>query len=210
MKKVIFKIFILMFLVSIIFFTPFFINSANTSVIYNQNTSTFIIPTFSKYYKSMDQVLEPIMLILGGFKKDSVQQTHPWHVRNIDPNLISKENSLSFEGSDYYTIYKTQKGPGFHIPILGGWKKYVVLEVESSNTPWYIGWIVYDKNNNGEIIFSQININPINQNKVKVLSGSPNLYGYFFAIDKKGNQIKVEKIGDGVLGDNKYKDISLF
>lgn len=77
----------------------------------------------------------------------------------------------------------------FHIPVLGGWKNYIVLEPKHVNDIWHVGW----KQKN-----AQISILPIT-GPIRVLCGSKDVY--FFGLNQNGEQIEIHQIGKGKIGD---------
>lgn len=79
----------------------------------------------------------------------------------------------------------------FHLPRLGGWKNYVVLEPTSGDGKgWHVGWIA------GNVIgVSRIPLN----GPVRVLVGSGKVS--WFGVNSDGGQIKLRQVGIGRIGD---------
>ena len=73
--------------------------------------------------------------------------------------------------------------------MLGGWKRYIVLEPTHEVRLWHVGWITSDV-----IGFSRISID----GPVRVLVG-PGSVSYF-GLDTHGNQLELRKIGEGEVG----------
>ena len=49
--------------------------------------------------KIADVAMRPLMFMLGGFRRDSMQETHPWHCRrDIDPSLIDPALTVTTNG----------------------------------------------------------------------------------------------------------------
>ena len=49
--------------------------------------------------KMADVAMRPLMFVLGGFRRDSMQETHPWHCqRDIDPSLIDPALTVTTNG----------------------------------------------------------------------------------------------------------------
>lgn len=49
--------------------------------------------------KIADVAMRPLMFVLGGFRRDSMQETHPWHCqRDIDPSLIDPALTVTTNG----------------------------------------------------------------------------------------------------------------
>lgn len=155
-------------------------------------------------YRVFDYVLLPFMVILGGFKKDVVQQTHAWHCKNIDPKKIDLTKSVEVKGSDSSKYENTGgifKHLGlFHMPIFGGWKNYIVLE--SKESPWYVGWLSCE--------FSQLHCLPIKGNKVKVLTGKKGTKTLFFGVNQNVEQVIIKSVAEGKLGDGEFNKVPLY
>ena len=166
------------------------------------------MPKLLPLFRLIDWAMVPIMFVLGGFKKDSVQETHPWHCfRGFSPDDIDQSLAVPHQGTDNST-FKRHFLFLFHAPILGGWKNYVVLQPKQPTTPFYIGWVTYHKDTKAPLDIG-INKLPIVDRAVRLLSGPPHYAGYFFAIDDKGRQIALEKVATGRLGDNAHPGLRL-
>lgn len=150
------------------------------------------------------------MFVAGGCKLDSIQETHRWHCQKINPILIDHNLSVIVEGTDNskYTnrIFPV---PIFHIPILGGWKNYIVLKAESNRSEWHIGW-VHLRYSEGFIPRHSVHKLKLTNDKIRMLSLPKGHITVFFAVSQEGSQIPLTKIGEGFLGDNKNKKIRLF
>lgn len=166
-------------------------------------------PKTQFFFRAIDYAMIPIMYILGGFKKDAMQETHPWHsYRAFDPASIDKGLAVESKGTDART-FKRHFLFLFHAPIFGGWKHYIALSPISPTTPFFIGWLVYNSNTN-KIVEKGINKLPIHSGTIRTLVGPPTNTVYFFAVDKNGQQIKLDETGRGTLGDKKFPGIRLF
>ena len=78
----------------------------------------------------------------------------------------------------------------FHIPIIGGWRDYVVVS-PASHESWYIGWISAQS-----LAVSRIKVT----GPIRMLLSSESVS--FFAINpKNGEQVPLKKIGVGRIGD---------
>lgn len=89
--------------------------------------------------------------------------------------------------------------PLFHLPILGGWKNYVVLEPYCKAQEWHIGWISEDVSG-----ISRIKV----RGPARLLLGPCNVS--FFGINTDGYQIAIQKVGEGQIGDRgKYAQTPL-
>ncbi len=170
--------------------------------------SPFKLPKMNPMLQFADSALTPIMFILGGFKSDSVQQTHAWHsFRDFDLKDVDLDQAVPHAGTDNRS-FKRHFLFLFHAPIFGGWKNYIVLAPKQPIDTFFIGWIIYDKSTN-KLLEKGIHKLPI-KNRIRMLSGPPNYKGYFFAVDKNGNQIEIKQAGSGILGDHKYPGTRLF
>ena len=79
--------------------------------------------------------------------------------------------------------------PIFHIPLFGGWSKFVVLET-TQNELWYIGWLTGDTLGVSKIPLT---------GPVRVLVGS--LPAQFFALRlADGVQLELKSTGHGRVG----------
>lgn len=80
--------------------------------------------------------------------------------------------------------------PLFHIPVLGGWRRFMVLE-PSLDVSWHVGWIADD----GIIGVSLIQL----EGSVRVTIG-PDM-STFFAIRADGSQLPLRRMGEGLIGE---------
>ena len=167
----------------------------------------FNIPETPFIFRLIDILMIPVMYVLGCFKLDSLQETHPWHSwRNFSENDINKNDSVTITGTDQKTFVKHFLFL-FHAPIFGGWKNYSVYSPENNVRLFHIGWIVYENETLKEVGISKL---PIKNGAIRMLDGPPAYVVTFFAINGEGNQIKIKRIGNGRLGDNRYRGIRLF
>lgn len=141
-----------------------------------------------------DTLMIPLMHCLSG-TMEKPQQTHFWNniklkkqnVEHLDP-----ENMVRCQGVTDSTSRKILGIPIFHIPILGGWRDYVVLELneEGCDSGWHVGWITDDV-----IGVSRIKL----ANQVRFLLGPGDVT--FFGVTTSGKQISIRQSGDGRIGD---------
>lgn len=150
----------------------------------------------TRYQQLADIAMRPLMYVLGRGRMDSVQETHPWHVQHIDPNLVDDEMSVVILGDK--EALSDRFGPLHH--MFGGWKHYVTLEAEP---PFHIGWI-FKKDSQPVPSQSAINRLQIEDKNVRMLAGPEGTRTQFFAVGPNGEQIGLRKIGQGVLGDNQF------
>ncbi len=136
----------------------------------------------------------PLMDLAQGTIFESPQETHRWNNHKLTQNEI--------EGLDHTTVVDVSadptarrrywwKIPIFHIPILGGWRSYVVLRPKHHLVDdWYVGWIAKDV-----IGVSRIPLT----GPVRVLRGDDDVA--FFGVYADGTQVPIEQIGKGRIGD---------
>lgn len=140
-----------------------------------------------------DKLMLPIMYFLQGNFREVPQRTHKWNnvkypIENVN-QLISKM-ICTVEGDENATRRWFLKViPIFHMPIFGGWKRFIVLEPVVKQDFWYVGWVAGDT-----IGVSQIQLNE----KVRLLKGPGP--AQFFGINEHGEQIDLKLVGEGVIG----------
>jgi hypothetical protein len=158
-----------------------------------------------------DQIMWPLMFVLGGMKRDSIQETHFWHNQPIAKSDIDPLLSVVVVGDDERTRVKTNRVfplPMFHMPILGGWRNYVVLHVQSDVSYWHIGWI-HRASPPGSRLLETVHRLRILDRRVKVLTQSVGFITEYFAIGPQGEQLPLRIVDHGVLGDMKHPSIRL-
>lgn len=166
-------------------------------------------PNVPRAYRIIDTLMIPIMFALGGFKKDSIQETHPWHsYRSFDPKKINTRLCVVSTGSDDKT-FKRHFLFLFHAPILGGWRHYLAVSPKKPLNLFYVGWIVMNSETH-TIIEHGIQKLPIHDRAIRVLTGPPVNTTYFFTVNAEGEQVAADTIGQGILGDHLFPDTRLF
>jgi len=167
----------------------------------------FQVPQPNSLIRLADMVMLPVMVLVGGFNRDKIQSTHRWHIwKHLSFEDIDQSKVCRLKGSDTSSI---QGRYGFlsHIPILGGWKNYTVFNPSALSGPFRIGWALYENSELQEVAIHKL---PITKGAVRMLDGPPRYSGFFFAIDEKGNQIALKKVGQGTLGDMQHTHVRLF
>ena len=128
--------------------------------------------------------------------------THFWNVQRLQEEGVKKldhQKMIYCPGSFSKIIRSRRLSFLFHIPILGGWRNYVVLKPEDEET-WHVGWRTDDGRN-------EISVLPL-VGPVRMLIGTSDVW--FFGINKEGFQIPIGKIGKGKIGDHgPYSKIQL-
>ena len=133
----------------------------------------------------------PMMYVVSGNLFESPQRTHMWNNTKLTFSEVYElvdAKKLFFCGVESSRRWISVL-PIFHIPILGGWKTYVVLQ-PSENVEWYVGWISKDVSG-----VSRIRL----RGPVRLLLGPSDVS--FFGINAEGRQINILKKGVGTIGE---------
>ena len=155
--------------------------------------------------KMADVAMRPLMFVLGDFRRDSMQETHPWHCqRDIDPSLIDPALTVTTNG-ETDELLPCRCSYNIHSPGLVGRRAYCELRAEP---PFHVGWVVRERGS-GQVKQSILHCLPIDDQYVRMLSGPAHLETEFFAVHPDGTQIGLEIVGTGMLGDNKYPKVRL-
>ena len=142
--------------------------------------------------KIADYLMLPVMYLVQLNLREVPQRTHFWN------NIKLKSDSIKDFDHELLVSAGADKDakerwwgpiPVFHIPILGGWDEFVVLEPVEPQIEWYVGWIPFDT-----IGLSQIKLT----GPVRLLIGPRQVN--FFGVNKFGQQIAIKQIGKGVMG----------
>lgn len=152
--------------------------------------------------RAADSLMRPLMVALGGFKPDSIQETHPWHVQTVDPDLVNPDLSVCVTGA--CEKIRGHKLFLFHAPIFGGWRNYTLFE--AGQEEFHIGWV---SRVNGELFQAAVNRMALTDGRVRMLNGSEGSETEFFAVSPEGEQVELHVAGSGVLGDNQFPDTRL-
>lgn len=143
-----------------------------------------------------EAVTEPLAVLASGARDEYPNRTRFWNTMRINAEEIQGLNFLyGVHCPADPTACKPRWGPipRSHIPILGGWRKYVVLESdELPELQWYVGWC-------SSPLGGQVSRVPIAHGKVRMLIGDRPVY--FFGLDLAGFQIPIRKVGEGAIGD---------
>ena len=144
--------------------------------------------------KLADLILLPIMYLIawcsGGFS-ESPQRTHRWNNSRISRNNVNiLLSTFSKSVPEAMEVTRWWHRILFHIPVLGGWRCYVVVSPENPEKGWYPGWYTKGGNTGHSRILC---FTP-----VRLLRGPKGTH--FIGFDRFGNQIKVKKVGRGKIG----------
>ena len=157
----------------------------------------FDIPPLGWKARLADICMIPIMWLLSGAPFERPQRTHFWNNCKLNPQRfmeLSHEMTMFVTNGDEDAI--PQGWFRFHLPLIGGWRKYIVIEPKAANTDtWRIGWCVANDNDIPVLLgISQINL----RGPVRVLRGKNK--ACFFGISEEGRQIPLSSIRVGVIG----------
>ncbi len=146
------------------------------------------------FHRCADALMIPLMHILSGSMEEP-QQTHFWNNSKLtvgETEHIDRGAMVHCHGIPGASNRKILGIPIFHIPILGGWRNYVVLKPCDAVCirGWYVGWMANDV-----IGVSRIPL----VGSVRLLLGPGDVA--FFGISFNGDQIPIKKIGEGRIGD---------
>lgn len=139
-----------------------------------------------------DKLMVPIMYIMQGTFLESPQRTHRWnnqHLPNHELQTLYSSGMVSHQGDQSANNMWLGWIPLFHLPLFGGWKKYLVIEPNDTTVEWFPGWRLGSYRG-----FSRIPLN----GPVRLLVGPESVE--FFGLTKDGRQIPVTLIGEGVVG----------
>ncbi|USN88839.1 MAG: hypothetical protein H6780_00225 [Candidatus Nomurabacteria bacterium] len=140
-----------------------------------------------------DVLMLPIMYIISGTFRETPQQTHRWNNTKLKSGQVAhlKDDMQVFcEGNKSAGARFWLKMPFFHIPLLGGWKDYVVLQPTHVDQEWHIGWLAHDVAG-----VSRIKV----RGPVRLLLGPGDVS--FFGVNSEGDQLKLQEISRGRIGD---------
>lgn len=139
-----------------------------------------------------DLLMMPVMYALQGNFREKPQRTHRWN------NIHLKNNAITDLHADHLVIvpgdvaaHRRWLGPIplFHMPIFGGWKKFVVIEPVDVVDEWFIGWVAFDA-----LGLSKIQITG------PVRLGIGPRQAHFFGLAKNGEQLRLKVVGEGEIG----------
>lgn len=163
-------------------------------------------------WRVIDFIMFPLMKLISLAPFERPQESHAWHAQKIgedDIQTLDINKCVQIQGDEISSI-KDGSGPLFHIPLIGGWKNYFVLEVEDKNVPWYVGWVVRDTVSQ-KVLRSEIHKMPLNDDSVRLLVGTRERITTFFGVNADGKQLSVKNIGFGKMGDGSiYGKVRLF
>ena len=150
-----------------------------------------------------DIALSPFMYALSGVwlsgtweaAKEKPQRTHRWNNTGLSSDDVVDLDRGKMVHCEGIPNAMRRINPIFHLPILGGWRDYVVLEPEygwNRQLKWHVGWIAED----GVSGVSRIPI----VGPVRMTRG-PGAVSFFGVLVGQGTQIVIRRIGTGRIGE---------
>lgn len=149
------------------------------------------VSPIGNFAKILDFLMTPLMYLISGTFKEIPQRGHRWNNERLsrsDVELLDKSIMVHCEGIP--SSMRSRWFFLFHIPIMGGWRNYVVLKPATGCLCWHIGYITSDM-----VGVSQVKLSNI----VRMLIGPDEVF--FYGIDAVTNeQIPIKEIGRGYIG----------
>lgn len=152
-----------------------------------------VVPPLGWLAKIADILMVPLMYLISGTLSETPQRGHRWNNKRLKKSDIETlDTSSMVHCNGILNSMRFRWLFLFHIPILGGWRNYIVMKPVDSKKEWHIGYITNDM-----VGISRIRLS----GSVRMLIGNGNVS--FFGIDAKTHeQILIRKIGNGKIGDN--------
>jgi hypothetical protein len=155
--------------------------------------------------RTLDRLFWVPMCLGAGTFKESPQQTHRWnnhHLSVHESALLDPRDAVMCPGiprAGKHSLFR------FHIPLLGGWRDYIVIR-GCSGQPWHIGWHVPDVS---KPVFGVSRIVLPGDSLVRLLIGQNDTY--FFGVSQAtGEQIPIMEFARGRIGDGgPYRRVTL-
>lgn len=146
----------------------------------------------------LDTLVSLGMRVVSGAFSETPQRTHFWNNRKLDSLDVDHSMTVHISGDPEACPRGIIR---FHLPICGGWKKYIVIAPQVSVTQgWYVGWSCVDVCG-----ISKVRL----RGRVRLLIGPGDFE--VFGFDYFGHQIPLQEVGRGSIGSGgKYcKDVLL-
>ncbi len=139
-----------------------------------------------------DYCMMPLMYVLQLSISEKPQRTHRWNNKKLHVSELhhfDNDAMVALAGSSDNTPRWLYGLPIFHMPLLGGWDRYIVLAPTVTQDMWFAGWVAGDVAGVSRIPLS---------GPVRLLEGQ--YAAQFFGINEHGEQIRIVKIGEGLIG----------
>lgn len=144
--------------------------------------------------RTVDVLMVPLMYLMAGTFSEVPQRTHRWNNSKLSMKAtkdLSNTYAVTCIGDDRAVGRNGLLDLRFHLPIIGGWKKYVVLCPLDVNQDWYIGWM-----STIDAGVSRIKL----RGPVRMLLGPGEVT--FFGLNAETNeQVNIQETGRGRIGD---------
>lgn len=140
-----------------------------------------------------DILMIPIMYLVAGTFSESPQQTHIWNNTKLSIRgcELDEDKIVTCRGDESAVGRNKKLDLHFHLPLIGGWKQYVVLSPQTDEY-WHIGWT-----SSIDAGVSRIKLH----GPVRMLIG-PGEVNFFGVSANTIQQITVNEIGRGRVGDS--------
>lgn len=149
-----------------------------------------------------DWLMQPLMYVAQGTVWERPQRTHLWNNTKLKHHRLELESEgLVHCAGDPSASEALWFGlPRFHVPVLGGWRKFVALDVGNCSS-WHIGWIT----DHGFVGVSRVPlVGPV---RMTIGPGDST----FFALKHDGTQYRLRLIGEGLIGEaGEFRQLPLF
>lgn len=149
------------------------------------------IPPLPRWAVWLDGKFERLMRFFSRAPDEIPQGTHVWNNKKFTAaqlNHLDHSKMVPVSGS---SAVRPRFGPldvTFHLPALGGWNEYVVLEANANN--WHVGWATEGGGGVSLITLDR---------PVRMLIADVDVW--FFAIEADTNkQVSLKKIGRDTIG----------
>lgn len=142
--------------------------------------------------RAADYLMMPVMYLLQGNFREVPQRTHRWnniHLQYVNIADLHADKVVIVPGVPYAQRRWFGPIPLFHMPIFGGWKKFIVLEPVNQTDEWYIGWVAFDA----------LGLSKIPLSDAARLGIGPR-QAQFYGLDSQGNQLDLRLVGEGYIG----------
>jgi hypothetical protein len=154
-----------------------------------------VVPPQPRWQQRLDWSLRPVMRIVAGPAAwgEEPQQTHFWNnvkFQEVPEAVLARTVRIAGD-PEAVSRWKLWHVPHFHLPVLGGWRRYVVLRPKAYRYPWHPGWLTGDACG-----ASRIGI----EGAVRLLLGPDD--AQFFGVSATfGEPLLLEVVGYGTIGD---------
>lgn len=160
-----------------------------------------VVPPIGWLAKLADILMVPLMYLISGTFKEVPQRGHRWNNKRLSRSDVQVlDNATMVQCAGIPNTMRSRWLFLFHIPILGGWRNYVILEPVVQSKEWHIGYITNDM-----VGVSRIRLS----GPVRMLIGNGDVS--FYGIDANCyEQIPIKEICRGRIGEGgKFSKVRL-